>query len=97
LFENSWWLALAWHLSVSEKLPDAFSYLGLLIGAEVLNALARASIVRYYGKSISELVRFGWRSPGTRGLGTVGFAESECRPLDSTRLVFLRAERFQEG
>jgi phosphatidylglycerophosphate synthase len=58
LFENSWWLALAWHLSVSGKLPDAFSYLGLLIGAEVLNALARASIVRYYGKSISELARF---------------------------------------
>jgi phosphatidylglycerophosphate synthase len=58
LFENSWWAALAWHLSVSENLPDAFSYLGLLIGAEVLNALARASIVRYYGKSITELGRF---------------------------------------
>lgn len=58
LFENSWWLALAWHLSVSGKLPDALSYVGLLIGAEVLNGLARASIVRYYGKSISELARF---------------------------------------
>jgi phosphatidylglycerophosphate synthase len=58
LFENSWWLALAWHLSVSGKLPDAFAYLGLLIGAEVTNALARASIVRYYGKSITELASF---------------------------------------
>jgi len=58
LFENSWWIALAWHLSVSGKLPDASSYVGLLIGAEVLNALARASIVRYYGKSISELGTF---------------------------------------
>jgi phosphatidylglycerophosphate synthase len=58
LFENSWWVALAWHLSVSGKLPNAFAYLGLLIGAEVLNALARTSIVRYYGKSISELGRF---------------------------------------
>jgi 1L-myo-inositol 1-phosphate cytidylyltransferase / CDP-L-myo-inositol myo-inositolphosphotransferase len=58
LFENSWWVALAWHLSVSGKLPDAFSYLGLLIGAEVLNALARASIVHYYGRSISELGPF---------------------------------------
>src|SRR5438874_7444205 len=58
LFENSWWVALAWHLSVSGKLPDAFAYLGLLIGAEVLNALARASIVRYYGKSMSELGSF---------------------------------------
>ena len=58
LFENSWWVALACHLSISGKLPHAFSYLSLLIGAEVLNALARASIVRYYGKSISELGRF---------------------------------------
>jgi phosphatidylglycerophosphate synthase len=58
LFENSWWLALAWHLSVSGKLPDAFSYLGLLIGAEVMNALARASIVRFYRKSITELGPF---------------------------------------
>jgi hypothetical protein len=41
-----------------ENYPTPFSYLGLLIGAEVLNALARASIVRYYGKSISELGRF---------------------------------------
>ena len=138
LFENSWWLALAWHLSVSGKLPDAFSYLGLLIGAEVLNALARASIVRYYGKSISELGTFdrifrlvggrrniyvwilvlglilwhcrrslqthrlvgsrhGCHSAGTRGLGTVGSPESECTALDSTRLLLLRADRFQEG
>jgi 1L-myo-inositol 1-phosphate cytidylyltransferase / CDP-L-myo-inositol myo-inositolphosphotransferase len=58
LFENSWWIALAWHLTVSGKLPDAFSYLGLLIGAEVLNALARGSIVRHYGKSIAELGPF---------------------------------------
>jgi phosphatidylglycerophosphate synthase len=58
LFENSWWLALAWHLSVSGKLPSAFSYLGLRIAAEILNALTRASIVRYYRKSISELGSF---------------------------------------
>lgn len=58
LFENSWWVALAWHFSVSGKLPNAFVYLGLLIGAEVLNGLARASIVRYYKKSISELGPF---------------------------------------
>jgi phosphatidylglycerophosphate synthase len=58
LFENSWWVALAWHLSVSGKLPDALSYLALLIGAEIVNALARATIVRYYGKSMAELGRF---------------------------------------
>jgi len=58
LFENSWWIALAWHLHASGKLPGAFFYLGLLLGAEVLNALARTSIVRSYGKSIAELGRF---------------------------------------
>ena len=34
---------------------------------------------------------------GARGLGTVGFAESECRRLDSTRLLLLRADPFQKG
>jgi phosphatidylglycerophosphate synthase len=58
LFENSWWIALAWHLQVSEKLPEAFSYLGLLLGAELLNALARTSIVRYCRKSMAELGPF---------------------------------------
>lgn len=58
LFENSWWIALAYHLHASGKLPEAFSYLGLLLGAELLNALARTSIVRYYRKSIAELGRF---------------------------------------
>jgi len=58
LFENSWWIALAFHLHASGKLPGAFWYLGLLLGAEVLNALARTSIVRYYRKSIAELGPF---------------------------------------
>ena len=138
LFENSWWAALAWHLSVSGKLPDAFAYLGLLIGAEVLNALARASIVRYYGKSITELASFDriFRLVGGRRniyvwilalgliLGTVAGAfkliawweavtaavhlarvasalwalrSQSCTPLDSTRLLLLRVDRFQEG
>jgi phosphatidylglycerophosphate synthase len=58
LFENSWWIALAWHLYTSGRLPEAFAYLGLLVGAEILNALARTSIVRYCGKSMAELGRF---------------------------------------
>jgi len=58
LFENSWWIALAWHLHASGKLPEAFSYLGLLLGAEILNALARTSIVRYCRKSMAELGPF---------------------------------------
>jgi phosphatidylglycerophosphate synthase len=58
LFENSWWIALAWHLHASGKLPEALSYLGLLLGAELLNALARTSVVRYCRKSVAELGPF---------------------------------------
>lgn len=58
LFENSWWIALAWHLHASGKLPEAFTYLGFLLGAEALNALARTSIVRYFRKSMAELGPF---------------------------------------
>ncbi len=58
LFEYSWWIALAYHLHVSSILPEAFSYLGLLIGAEILTALARGSVARVYGKSICDLSVF---------------------------------------
>lgn len=55
LFENSWWIAIAWHLHASGKLPAALFYLALLLVAEIFAGLARGSIVRYFGKSISEL------------------------------------------
>jgi phosphatidylglycerophosphate synthase len=58
LFENSWWVALAWCLHASGRLPEAFAYLGLLLGAEALNALARTSVVRSCGKSMAELGPF---------------------------------------
>jgi phosphatidylglycerophosphate synthase len=58
LFENSWWIAIAYHLHVSGKLPNAFWFLALLLIAEVFAGLARGSIVRCFGKSISELGRF---------------------------------------
>src|SRR5947199_3215798 len=35
-------------------------------------------------------------SAGTRGLGTLGSPESECTTLDSTRLLLVRADRFQQ-
>jgi phosphatidylglycerophosphate synthase len=58
LFENSWWIAIAYHLHVSGTLPSAYSYLALLVGAEVCNALARTSIVRFFGRSMAELAPF---------------------------------------
>jgi phosphatidylglycerophosphate synthase len=58
LFEYSWWIAIAWSLFVSGKLSSAFSYLVLLIGAEVCTALARGNVARAYGKSICDLSLF---------------------------------------
>jgi phosphatidylglycerophosphate synthase/CTP:molybdopterin cytidylyltransferase MocA len=58
LFENSWWIALAFYLQSAGKLPGAYHYLLLLLSAEVLAKLARSSIVRSSGKSIGELSRF---------------------------------------
>jgi phosphatidylglycerophosphate synthase len=58
LFENSWWVALAFYLQSAGKLPGAYHYLLLLLSAEVLAKLARSSIVRSSGKSVGELSRF---------------------------------------
>ncbi len=58
LFENSWWIALAFYLHSAGKLPGAYHYLLLLLSAEVLAKLARSSIVRSSGKSVGELSRF---------------------------------------
>jgi phosphatidylglycerophosphate synthase len=58
LFENSWWIALAFYLQSAGKLPGAYHYLLLLLSAEVLAKLARSSIVRSSGKSVGELSRF---------------------------------------
>jgi phosphatidylglycerophosphate synthase len=58
LFENSWWIALAFYLRSTGKLPGAYYYLLLLLSAEVLAKLARSRILRSTGKSIGELSRF---------------------------------------
>src|SRR4029077_8445288 len=39
--------------------------------------------------------RDGCHSGCTRGLGTVGSPESECTPLDLTRLLLLSVDRFR--
>ena len=40
-FENSWWIAIAYHLQSSGKLPGAFAYLVLLMGAEAVGGLGQ--------------------------------------------------------
>jgi phosphatidylglycerophosphate synthase len=58
LFENSWWIALAYHFQSAGELSGAFRYLLLLIGAEAVGGLAKWSIVRSCGRSLDELSGF---------------------------------------
>lgn len=58
LFENSWWIALAYYFQRAGELSGAFHYLLLLIGAEAAGGLAKWSIVRSCGRSLDELSSF---------------------------------------
>ena len=58
LFENSWWIALAYHLQSSGRLPAAFGYLALLIGAEAVAGLAKFSVIRVCGRTLDEIGDF---------------------------------------
>lgn len=58
LFENSWWIALAYYLQNSGRLPAAFGYLALLIGAEAVAGLAKFSVIRACGRTIDEIGDF---------------------------------------
>jgi phosphatidylglycerophosphate synthase len=58
LFENSWWIALAYHLQSSGLLPAALGYLALLIGAEAVAGLAKFSVIRTCGRTIDEIGDF---------------------------------------
>jgi phosphatidylglycerophosphate synthase len=58
VFEMSWWIALAWHFHVSGQLPGAFGYLLLLLAAEGLDGLAKASVYFTTGRVIDELGAF---------------------------------------
>jgi phosphatidylglycerophosphate synthase len=57
-FEHSWWIAIAWSLQSSGRLPGAFLYLLLLMGAEGVAGLARLSVIRSCGRTLDELGDF---------------------------------------
>jgi phosphatidylglycerophosphate synthase len=58
VFEMSWWIALAWHFQTSGRLHNAFAYLLLLLVAEGVDGLAKASVYFTTGKIIDELGAF---------------------------------------
>jgi 1L-myo-inositol 1-phosphate cytidylyltransferase / CDP-L-myo-inositol myo-inositolphosphotransferase len=57
-FEWSWWIALAYHLQISGKLPAAFWYLFLLLLAEAVDGIAKGTVLFKTGKLIDELSLF---------------------------------------
>lgn len=59
LFENSWWIALAYHLQTTGQLPGAFRYLFVLICAEAAGGLAGWSVILFFDRLIDELGGFG--------------------------------------
>jgi phosphatidylglycerophosphate synthase len=55
LFENSWWIALAYYLQSSGELPCAFAYLVLLMGSEAVAGLAKWTVLSFCGRTIDEI------------------------------------------
>lgn len=67
------------------------TYVWILALGLILGPVAEAFKLIAWWEAVTAVVHLA------RGLSTVGFAESECRRLDSTRLLLLRADRFQKG
>jgi phosphatidylglycerophosphate synthase len=57
-FEMSWWIAIAYHFQVSGQLPGAFGYLLLLLVAEGIDGISKASVYFTTGHVIDELGPF---------------------------------------
>ena len=57
-FEHSWWIAIAYSLQNSGRLPGAFGYLLVLMGAEAIGGLARLNVIRVCRRTLEELGDF---------------------------------------
>jgi phosphatidylglycerophosphate synthase len=57
-FEHSWWIAIAYSLQSSGRLPGAFVYLLILMGAEAVAGLSKLSVFRACGRTLDELGDF---------------------------------------
>ena len=58
LFEHSWWIAIAYYLQTSGRLPGALIYLLLLMGGEGLAALTKLGVIRSCGRTLEDLGDF---------------------------------------
>jgi len=58
IFEVSWWIAFAYYLQHSGRLPDAFRYLALLLIAQGIDGMIKSGVRYVSGRSIEELGTF---------------------------------------
>jgi len=54
-FEHSWWIAIAYYLQTSLRLPAALGYLLLLMGSEGVIGLAKLGVICSCGRTLDEL------------------------------------------
>ena len=58
LIENSWWTAIAFHLWRSGEFPNAFVFLGLLIGSHLVDEFAKRRAKLATGRLLDDLTPF---------------------------------------
>ena len=56
--ENSWWVANAFHLWQAGQLPNAFYFLALLIGSDVLDGFGKRRAKRATGRLLDDVAPF---------------------------------------
>jgi phosphatidylglycerophosphate synthase len=61
LIENSWWLAIAFHLWRSGKFPNVFYFLGLLIASHLLTEFAKRRAKVAAGRLLDDITPFDRR------------------------------------
>ncbi len=58
LIENSWWLAIAFHLWRSGQFPNAFYFLALLIASHLLDEFAKRRVKIARGRLLDDVTPF---------------------------------------
>jgi len=54
VFETSWWAALAYWFQRSGQLPGAWSFFGLIVGSELIGALAKQLVLLRIGRTLDD-------------------------------------------
>ena len=58
LIENSWWMAIAFHLWQSAQLPNAFYFLALLVGSHLLDEFVKRRAKMATGRLLDDVAPF---------------------------------------